>query len=97
MERRFSGAPFFVPKPNNSSLNAPGVGYPYPLLKRWLKIFPGGTTLAYLIFAVVMATALIGYLSMRMKTPNDPAKSVDSFQRAIKALAPEGEGKGPKS
>lgn len=45
-------------------------------------------TLAYLIFAVVMATALIGYLSMRMKTPNDPAKSVDSFQRAIKALAP---------
>lgn len=45
--------------------------------------------MAYLIFAVVMATALIGYLSMRMKTPNDPAKSVDSFQRAIKALAPE--------
>lgn len=36
-----------------------------------------------------MATALIGYLSMRMKAPNDPAKSVDSFQRAIKALAPE--------
>ncbi|HEU4869117.1 MAG TPA: hypothetical protein VFV09_15510 [Actinomycetota bacterium] len=45
--------------------------------------------MAYLIFAVVMATALIWYLSMRMKTPNDPAKSVDSFQRAIKALAPE--------
>ena len=52
------------------------------------KTFPEDT-LAYLIFAVVMATALIGYLSMRMKTPNDPAKSVDSFRRAIKALAPE--------
>lgn len=53
--------------------------------------------MAYLIFAVVMATAIIGYLSMRWKTPNDPAKSVDSFQKAIKALAPEGEGKSPES
>lgn len=53
--------------------------------------------MAYLIFAAVMATALIGYLSMRMKTPNDPAKSVDSFQRAIKALAPDGEGKDRKA
>ncbi|HEX2052278.1 MAG TPA: hypothetical protein VHJ78_00945 [Actinomycetota bacterium] len=52
--------------------------------------------MAYLIFAVVMATAIIGYLSMRWKTPNDPAKSVDTFQRAIKALAPEPEGKRPK-
>lgn len=52
--------------------------------------------MAYLIFAVVMATALIGYLSIRWRTPDDPAKSVDSFQRAIKALAPEGEGESPK-
>jgi hypothetical protein len=88
---------FFVPRLNNGSLNLVGVGYPYPLLKRWPKRLSRRNTLAYLIFAVVMATALIGYLSMRMKTPNDPAKSVDSFQRAIKALAPEREGKGPKS
>lgn len=52
--------------------------------------------LAYLIFAVVMATAIIGYLSMRLKTPNDPAKSVDTFQRAIRALAQETDGKRPK-
>lgn len=53
--------------------------------------------MAYLIFAVVMATALIGYLSMRMKTPNDPAKSVASFSRAIEALAPETKGQNTES
>jgi hypothetical protein len=75
----------------------PAVGYPKLLALARRTILPGGIPLAYLIFAVVMATAIIGYLSMRWKTPNDPAKSVDSFQKAIKALAPEGDGKSPKS
>lgn len=52
--------------------------------------------MAYLIFAVVMATTLISFLSMRLKTPNDPAKSVAVFQRAIKALSSEKEGQSPE-
>lgn len=80
---------FFVPRPNKLPRFRRGFGYPYALLTPCYLRLSRRYALAYLIFAVVMATALIGYLSMRMKTPNDPAKSVDSFQRAIKALAPE--------
>lgn len=41
---------------------------------------------AYLVLAVVLAAVLIGIISLRYRLSNDPAKSVDSFQRAIKAL-----------
>ncbi len=43
----------------------------------------------YLLFAAVMAAVLIGILLMRHRPSNDPAKSVDSFQRARQALDPE--------
>lgn len=52
--------------------------------------------MAYLIFAFVMATSIIGYLSLRRRNDSDPLKTVDSFRRAIDALAPEAEGKGRK-
>jgi hypothetical protein len=48
--------------------------------------------LAYLLFAFVMAATIIGYLTLRMRHDSDPLKTVDTFQRAIKALAPDGEG-----
>ncbi|HEX2259202.1 MAG TPA: hypothetical protein VHJ40_05600 [Actinomycetota bacterium] len=50
--------------------------------------------MAYLIFAVVMSATIIGFLSIRQRESNDPKKSVDAFQRAIKALTPERNGKG---
>jgi hypothetical protein len=50
--------------------------------------------LAYLLFACVMAAAIIGYLILRTRYDSDPLKTVDTFQRAIKALAPDREGKG---
>jgi hypothetical protein len=48
----------------------------------------------YLLFAVVMAATIIGFLSIRQRESNDPKKSVDAFQRAIKALTPERNAKG---
>lgn len=42
--------------------------------------------MAYLVLAVVLATVLIGIITLRYRLENDPAKSVDSFQRAIQAL-----------
>ncbi|MDQ4149340.1 MAG: hypothetical protein M3164_05025 [Actinomycetota bacterium] len=49
--------------------------------------------MAYLLFAAFMATTIIGILSYRNRGYSDPAKSVDAFQRAVKALAPERKGK----
>jgi hypothetical protein len=46
------------------------------------------------MFAAVMAATIIGFLSIRHRESKDPKKSVDSFQRAIKALTPERDGKG---
>ena len=43
-----------------------------------------------------MAATIIGYLVLRRKYESDPLKTVDTFQRAIKALAPDGEGKGKR-
>lgn len=40
----------------------------------------------YLVFAVVMAAVIIAILAIRHRPSTDPAKSVSSFQRAIKAL-----------
>jgi hypothetical protein len=48
---------------------------------------------AYLLFAVIMAAIIISILSYRHRGPKNPTKSVDSFQRAIKALQPERKGK----
>jgi hypothetical protein len=53
--------------------------------------------LAYLIFAFVMAASIIGYLILRRRYDSDPSKTVDTFQRAIEALAPDREGKGKRS
>lgn len=50
--------------------------------------------MVYLIFAFVMATSIIGFLTLRRRYDSDPLKTVDTFQRAIEALAPEREGKG---
>ncbi|MGQ0679562.1 MAG: hypothetical protein ACT4OM_07895 [Actinomycetota bacterium] len=50
--------------------------------------------MAYLIFAFVMAATIIGYLSLRVRYNSDPSRTVDTFQRAIKALSPEREDKG---
>jgi hypothetical protein len=52
--------------------------------------------LAYLIFAFVMAASIIGYLILRARYDSDPSKTVDTFQRAIEALAPDREGKGKR-
>lgn len=49
--------------------------------------------MAYLIFAFVMAAALIAVLFLTRRESTDTLKSVDSFRRAIDALAPEREGK----
>ena len=49
--------------------------------------------MAYLLFAAVMATTIIGILSIRNRESNDPSKSVDAFERAIRALSPERKGK----
>ncbi|MCA1839045.1 MAG: hypothetical protein ABR507_12245 [Actinomycetota bacterium] len=43
----------------------------------------------YLVFAVLMAAAIIAVLALRHRPSNDPAKSVNSFKRAIKALEPD--------
>ncbi|MEO7803816.1 MAG: hypothetical protein ABIS18_05180 [Actinomycetota bacterium] len=48
--------------------------------------------MGYLIFAAVMAAVLIGFVSFRHRPTNDPSKSVDSFQRAIRALDPKRKG-----
>ena len=42
--------------------------------------------MAYLVLAVVLAAVIIGIITLRYRLANDPAKSVDSFQRAITAL-----------
>ncbi|HVE76983.1 MAG TPA: hypothetical protein VND22_09525 [Actinomycetota bacterium] len=44
--------------------------------------------MAYLIFAVVLAAILISLVSLRHRSPDDPTKTVASFQRSIKALNP---------
>ena len=50
--------------------------------------------MAYLLFAVVLSATIIGFLSVRQRESNDPRKSVEAFDRAIKALTPERNGKG---
>ncbi|MEX2587904.1 MAG: hypothetical protein WD602_07935 [Actinomycetota bacterium] len=50
--------------------------------------------MSYLIFAVVLAAVMITFLSIKFRPTTDPSKSVDSFQRAIEALAQESESKG---
>lgn len=57
------------------------------------SLYGKALSVGYLIFAVVMAATIIGILSLRHRGSNNPAKSVDSFQRAIKALTPERKGK----
>ena len=52
--------------------------------------------MAYLIFAFVMAASIIGYLILRTRYDSNPSKTVDTFQRAIEALTPDGEGKGKR-
>lgn len=53
-----------------------------------------GSYLSYLIFAVVLAAAMITFLSIKFRPTANPSKSVDSFQRAIEALAQESESRG---
>lgn len=54
-----------------------------------------GSYVSYLIFAVLLAGAMIAFLSIKFRPTANPAKSVESFQRAIEALAQESENKGP--
>ena len=44
--------------------------------------------MGYLIFAVVMAAALITVLALRDRMARSPGRSVDAFRRAIMALTP---------
>jgi hypothetical protein len=44
--------------------------------------------MGYLIFAILMAAALITVLALRDRLARSPGRSVDAFRRAITALTP---------
>lgn len=47
----------------------------------------------YLLFAVMSATAMIGAAYLWRNRRGSPSKSVNTFERALKALDPERKGK----
>lgn len=50
----------------------------------------------YLLFAAVLATASIGAAYLWRHRRRNPSRSVNSFERALKALDPEGKEKRPR-
>lgn len=47
----------------------------------------------YLLFALVLAALLTGWLALRNRSAGDTRKSVESFRKAMRALEPRGKGR----